>query len=84
MQNFRTPIARIVRIRAHSSDAELSSPDKLRLKRRLAVFEEERNHFLKVRLKFFNRLSLRMSARPTRNVADVQPGPLIVFNDEGE
>lgn len=55
-------------------DGDELSADELRFESRLAVLEQECEDFLKVCLEFIERLCLSVSARKTRNKADIEPG----------
>ena len=58
-----------------------ASADEFRFERGLAVFEEHLGHLLQVRPKFIERVALRMRARSAGNIADVDAGLRVAFDD---
>ena len=58
--------------------------DELRVQIRLPILQQHLDDLAEVTLEFVQRLALRMGARKTGNVTDVEPGIRTTFNDGGE
>ena len=54
--------------------------DEMRLQLRLSVFKEHRYDFLKIALELVQRFTLRVSARETRDEADVEARSRVLLN----
>jgi hypothetical protein len=71
------------RNRPHASgNLDLPYTYKLRLQIRLAILEKHFDYFAKTLLHFLHSLTLRMGARPTGDVANIQPGVSVSFDDK--
>ena len=61
-------------------DVERLRPDELRLKHRVAILEQHIHDFPQLRMKFVQRLALRVRAGPAGDIPDEQAGRLIAFD----
>ena len=66
---------------ASSPDDECLRTDELGFESWVAIFEEHRNDVFEIASELVDHLSLGVSAGPAGDIADVQTGPDISFDD---
>ena len=57
------------------------SSDKLSFKHWLAIFQKHSHHFAKVRIEFIERVGLGVSSRESGNIAHIEAGLRILFDN---